>query len=66
MEILLSAVDKGGDHTLAHDLNFQTERYDAKHPIVNPSQTSVISERNKLILGLVDLQESQARPFGRT
>lgn len=40
MEIMLSAVDKGGDHTLAHDLNFQTERYEAKHPIVSLSGTS--------------------------
>ena len=35
MEIALTAIDKGGEHVLAHDLNFQTERYEAKHPIVS-------------------------------
>lgn len=33
MSITLSAVGKGGDHTLQHDLNFQSERYEAKHPV---------------------------------
>ncbi|KAL2357441.1 transcription initiation factor-like protein subunit [Cryomyces antarcticus] len=33
MEIILSAVGKGGDHPLVHDLNFQQERYEAKHVI---------------------------------
>jgi transcription initiation factor IIF auxiliary subunit len=35
MTIVLSAVGKGGDHTLAHDLNFQAERYEAKHQVVS-------------------------------
>lgn len=35
MEIVLSALDKGGDHSLPHDLNFQAERYEAKHVIVS-------------------------------
>ncbi|KAL8947649.1 MAG: hypothetical protein Q9222_006094 [Ikaeria aurantiellina] len=26
-------MDKGGDHELLHDLNFQTERYEAEHKI---------------------------------
>ncbi|RMZ70692.1 transcription initiation factor TFIID subunit 14 [Pyrenophora seminiperda CCB06] len=33
MTIVLSAVGKGGDHTLEHDLNFQSERYEAKHQV---------------------------------
>ncbi|MCJ1463529.1 hypothetical protein MMC07_002137 [Pseudocyphellaria aurata] len=33
MEIVLSSLEKGGDHTLAHDLNFQAERYEAKHQL---------------------------------
>jgi transcription initiation factor IIF auxiliary subunit len=30
---VLTAVHKGGDHTLEHDLNFQSERYEAKHTV---------------------------------
>ncbi|KAH7132639.1 yeats family-domain-containing protein [Dendryphion nanum] len=33
MNIVLTAVHKGGEHTLEHDLNFQSERYEAKHTI---------------------------------
>ena len=34
MLITLTAVDKGGEFPLQHDLNFQQERYESKHPIV--------------------------------
>lgn len=34
MSIVLTAVGKGGDHSLDHDLNFQSERYEAKHQVV--------------------------------
>ncbi len=34
MQIVLTGFHKGGDHTINHDLNFQSERYEAKHPIV--------------------------------
>jgi transcription initiation factor IIF auxiliary subunit len=37
MQIVLSAVGKGGDTTLDHDLNFQSERYEAKHQVVSGS-----------------------------
>ncbi|KAF2122922.1 transcription initiation factor TFIID subunit 14 [Lophiotrema nucula] len=33
MTIVLTAAHKGGDHTLEHDLNFQTERYEATHTV---------------------------------
>ena len=33
MTIVLSTVHKGGEHTLEHDLNFQSERYEAKHTV---------------------------------
>ncbi|KAI9816830.1 MAG: hypothetical protein M1827_001475 [Pycnora praestabilis] len=33
MEIVMTAIDKGGDHPVAHDLNFQSGRYEAKHII---------------------------------
>jgi transcription initiation factor IIF auxiliary subunit len=35
MSIVLTAVGKGGDHTLDHDLNFHAERYEAKHQVVS-------------------------------
>ena len=34
MSIVLTAAHKGGEHTLQHDLNFQSERYEAKHQVV--------------------------------
>ena len=35
MDIFLTVIDKGGDHQVAHDLNFQAERYEAKHVLVS-------------------------------
>ena len=35
MEIVLTAVEKGGDYPIAHDLNFQNEVYEAKHVLVS-------------------------------
>lgn len=34
MTITLTAIDKGGEHNILHDLNFGSERYEAKHPVV--------------------------------
>lgn len=34
MTIVLTAAHKGGEHSLNHDLNFQAERYEAKHQVV--------------------------------
>ena len=34
MLITLTAIDKGGDFPIAHDLNFRSERYETKHTIV--------------------------------
>lgn len=47
MNIVLTAIGKGGDHTLPHDLNFQSERYEAKHQVV--SVTRVQHTRTLLI-----------------
>ncbi|PSN65843.1 transcription initiation factor TFIID subunit 14 [Corynespora cassiicola Philippines] len=43
MTIVLTSLHKGGDHTLEHDLNFQAERYEAKHQITfrNPKSELV-------------------------
>jgi transcription initiation factor IIF auxiliary subunit len=35
MEIILTATEKGGDHSIKHDLNFLQDRYEAKHTIVS-------------------------------
>jgi transcription initiation factor IIF auxiliary subunit len=35
MSIVLSTIGKGGEHTLDHDLNFQSERYEARHQVVS-------------------------------
>ena len=36
MLLVLTPKDKGADITIAHDLNFQSEHYETKHPIVSP------------------------------
>jgi len=33
MSIVLTTMQKGGEHTIDHDLNFQNERYEAKHVV---------------------------------
>lgn len=33
MTIVLTGAHKGGDHTLPHDLNFQSEKYEATHTV---------------------------------
>ncbi len=35
MEIILTPIEKGGEHSLPHDLNFQSERYEARHNVVS-------------------------------
>ena len=34
MEIILTAVDKGGDHSLQHDLNFRENKYLERRGVV--------------------------------
>ena len=35
MLLVLTPKDKGADISVAHDLNFQSEHYETKHPIVS-------------------------------
>jgi len=48
MEIVLTAIDRGGDHSILHDLNFQSARYEAKHTITfknpKPGLVAVLRE----------------------
>lgn len=67
MEIVLSAVEKGGDYPIAHDLNFAAARYEAKHSIVGPPCTALARHsRGELRLiwigGILDVQEPEACP----
>jgi hypothetical protein len=34
MELVLHAIDKGGDHLIKHDLNFQKTKYESVHTVV--------------------------------
>lgn len=45
MRITVTVMDKGGDHELLHDLNFQKERYEAEHKIVSCTWTMSTSTR---------------------
>jgi hypothetical protein len=66
MQLVLTAGDK--DHTIEHDLNFQTNRYESKHNIVR----APLSESPKPLYELLtrsllpDVQEPQARSHGQT
>ncbi|KAI9820956.1 MAG: hypothetical protein M1832_003428 [Thelocarpon impressellum] len=48
MDIVLTGVDKGGDHPIKHDLNFQHERYEATHVVTfknpKPGLLAVLKE----------------------
>ncbi|MCJ1329451.1 hypothetical protein MMC10_006131 [Thelotrema lepadinum] len=48
MQIILTAVEKGGDHTIVHDLNFQSNQYEAKHVVTfknpKPNLLAVLRE----------------------
>ncbi len=48
MEVILAAIDKGGEHSVPHDLNFQAERYEAKHIIVGLD--SILTRSLKLLM----------------
>jgi transcription initiation factor IIF auxiliary subunit len=63
MEIICTGIDKGGDHSILHDLNFQDTRYEAKHIIV--SAVRLYRRRDCIIMGTLDLQESKARTSER-
>lgn len=43
MEIVLHGVDKGGDHVVRHDLNFQKNKYESIHTIVSRLFSSLAS-----------------------
>lgn len=45
MTIVLTGAYKGGDHTLAHDLNFQSEKYEATHQVVRLRSLHKLSAR---------------------
>ncbi|KAL8694478.1 MAG: hypothetical protein Q9218_000891 [Villophora microphyllina] len=49
LRIIVSAIDKGGDHELLHDLNFQKERYEAEHKVVSITVRFATSMTRKLI-----------------
>jgi transcription initiation factor IIF auxiliary subunit len=48
MEIILTPIEKGGEHSLPHDLNFQSERYEARHNVTfknpKPGLLAVLKE----------------------
>ena len=42
MRIALHTSDKSGDQTIAHDLNFQSERYETKHTVVSFAKLNLL------------------------
>ena len=61
MDIVLSPVEKGSDHVLKHDLNFQNNRYEAKHTIVSALYRMLYDYRKSLVANIIlackDIQE---------
>ena len=45
MRIALHTSDKSGDQTIAHDLNFQSERYESKHTVVSMDVSALLRTR---------------------
>ncbi|MCJ1411863.1 hypothetical protein MMC19_005955 [Ptychographa xylographoides] len=45
MTIVLTAMEKGGETTLSHDLNFQENRYETKHPVTFKNPKPALLER---------------------
>ncbi len=41
MEIVFSTVNSGGQHSVQHDLHFQSDVYDARHPLVRSFPSAV-------------------------
>ena len=42
LSIILTATEKGGDHTVGHDLNFAQPRYESVHTIVSSSYNFLV------------------------
>ncbi|KAI9687797.1 MAG: hypothetical protein M1822_001877 [Bathelium mastoideum] len=47
LSVILTAINKGGDHTIEHDLNFASERYEAKHTVTFRNPKPELMERLK-------------------
>lgn len=48
MQIILRTIEKGQEFTISHDLNFQSEKYEAKHPIIfKGAKGAVVEELRK-------------------
>ena len=60
MNIVLTAAEKGGEHTIVHDLNFQQSQYEAKHPIVRLDLDQVVDGMGVLTNTGADLQKPKA------
>lgn len=65
MEIVLHAVDKGGDHTIRHDLNFQEAKYETLHVMsfTNPKPNLArLLAKSGPVPGLENLPEENGAP----
>ena len=61
MEIVLSAVDKGGEFPIQHDLNFHTTRYETKHTIVSQVAREPASGDTLIDVGLAAVGNRHSR-----
>lgn len=60
MELVLHAIDKGGDHVIRHDLNFQKTEYASVHPVVG--SFGVLLGGAVVVTGGLDFQQSSPEP----
>ena len=54
MRIGFHTSDKSGDQSIAHDLNFQNERYETKHTVVSATMTNSLTPAVSITRLLVD------------
>ena len=64
MEVVLHGADKGGDHLIRHDLNFQKPKYEITHVIVccYCDRIAPVLLLSSYTVCSIDLHESSAKP----
>ncbi|KAG6989842.1 transcription initiation factor TFIID subunit 14 [Physcia stellaris] len=65
MQIILTAIDRGGDHTITHDLNFRSPRYEAFHTVTfknpKPALAAALAESGPMENGIKKKGDESAK-----
>ncbi|KAL8793945.1 MAG: hypothetical protein Q9195_003458 [Heterodermia aff. obscurata] len=70
MQIILTAIDRGGDHTITHDLNFRSPRYEATHNVTfknpKPALAAALAESGPMENGIKKKGDESAKKKKRS